>query len=269
MAQTAARPIEEMTTAEMLEELKNFDTPSITNVVATYPNSPLCLGLYNPWTENWYTDQTIRCMYPEIGRLVGYAVTCVYGLPDPNYSNRVSFMDVVDALEAMPKPTILILQQKFPPELAGKVGLAGGNMVSAMKAMGCVGLISNGPSRDLDEIRPMGFQYMLTGVTAGHGAQAVHAVNVPVSVGGMDVAPGELIHMDENGAVKFPADKLAAVLTNARALQKEEEARMAALQAAKSAAEIRAIMSGHAYSAPADSAEDKGKEEKGKRKKKS
>jgi hypothetical protein len=38
---------------EMLEELKNFDTPTITNVVATYPNNPLCLGLYNPWTQNW------------------------------------------------------------------------------------------------------------------------------------------------------------------------------------------------------------------------
>ena len=56
-----------MNTIEMLEELKNFDTPSITNVVATYPESPLCLGLYNPWSENWYTDQTIRCMYPELG----------------------------------------------------------------------------------------------------------------------------------------------------------------------------------------------------------
>ncbi len=158
-----------MSTQAMLEELKNFDTPSITNVVATYPTSPLCLGLYNPWSENWYTDISIRCMYPELGRLVGYAATCVYGLPDPGY-NRLTFADVIDALDAMPKPTILVLQQKFPPEIVGKVGLAGGNMVSAMKAIGCVGLISNGPSRDLDEVRPMGFQYMLTGITAGHGA---------------------------------------------------------------------------------------------------
>lgn len=238
---------QQLTREQMLEELKNFDTPSITNVVATYPGSPTCLGLYNPWTENWYTDQTIRCMYPEIGRLVGYAVTCTYGLPDPNFKGGPTFADVIDALDAMPKPTILVLQQKFPPEIAGKVGLAGGNMVSAMKAIGCIGLISNGPSRDLDEVRPMKFQYMLTGVTAGHGAQAVQAVNVPVSVGGMDVAPGEIIHMDENGAVKFPADKLEAVLMNARTLQKEEEARMSALQNAKSAAEIRAILSGHSY----------------------
>ncbi len=233
----------------LLEELKDFDTPSITNVVATYPSSPLCLGLYNPWSENWYTDQSIRCIYPELGRLAGYAVTCTYGLPDPTYS-RLSFLDLIDALEASKKPTILVLQQKFPPEIAGKVGLAGGNMVSAMKAIGCVGLISNGPSRDLDEIRPMRFQYMVSGVTAGHGAMAVHAVNVPVSVGGMDVCPGDIIHMDENGAVKFPASQLEAVVVNARALQQQEAERMHALQQATSAAEIRAIFAGHAYSAP-------------------
>lgn len=233
---------------EMMAELCQFDTPSITNVVATYPTHPLCLGLYNPWTENWYTDQTLRCMYPNLGARCGYAVTCVYGLPDPNY-NRLTFMDVLDALDAMPKPTILVLQQKFPPEIAGKVGLAGGNMVSAMKAIGCVGLVSNGPSRDVDEVRPMQFQYMLTGITPGHGAQAVQAINVPVAVCGMDVAPGEIIHMDENGAVKFPADKLAAVLTNAHKFRAEEEARISKLQKASSAAELRAIFGGHAYTA--------------------
>ena len=235
-----------MTELEMIEELKNFDTPSITNVVATYPDHPLCLGLYNPWSENWYTDQSLRCMYPELGRTVGYAVTCTWGVPDPNYSG-VTFMDVLDAMDASPKPTIFVFQQKFPPELEGKVGLAGGNMTTAMQAIGCVGAISNGPSRDIDEIRPMKFQYLLSGVTAGHGAMAVHAVNVPVSVAGMDVAPGEIIHMDENGAVKFPAEKLEAVLENARALQIEETERLDRLRNAKSAAELRAIFGGHTY----------------------
>ena len=217
-------------------------------MVATYPDHPLCLGLYNPWTENWYTDQSVRCMYPELGRTVGYAVTCVYGLPDPGFS-RLTFVDVVDALDASPKPTILVLQQKFPPEIAGKVGLSGGNMTTAMKAVGCVGVVSNGPSRDLDEIRPMGFQYMLSGVTAGHGPMAVRAVNVPVSVAGMDVSPGEIIHMDENGAVKFPAERLAAVLQNVRALQQEEAARMARLREAKDAAQVRAAFGHKSYAA--------------------
>ena len=96
------------------------------------------------------------------------------------------------------------LSRSSRPELANKVGLAGGNMTAAMKSVGCLGAISNGPSRDIDEIRPMEFQYLLSGITPGHGAMAVQAVNVPVSIGGMDVAPGEIIHMDENGACKFP-----------------------------------------------------------------
>ena len=235
-----------MTEQEMMQALKGFDTPSITNVVGTYPVNPLCLGLYNPWTENWYTDQTLHCMYPELGRLVGYAVTCVYGLPDPGF-NRLTFMDVIDALDASPKPTILVLQQKFPPELIGKVGLSGGNMTSAMKAVGCLGMISNGPSRDIDEIRPMQFQNLISGVTAGHGAMSVYAVNVPVSVAGMDVSPGEIIHTDENGAVKFPANRMEAVLTNVKALQIEENDRQGRLQKASSAAEVRAVFAGQSY----------------------
>jgi 4-hydroxy-4-methyl-2-oxoglutarate aldolase len=235
-----------LSTAEMLEALKDFDTPSITNVVATYPANPLCLGLYNPWSQNWYTDQTVRCMYPELGRIVGYAVTAVYGLPDPGFK-RLAFMDIIDAMDASPKPTIFVFQQIFPPEIAGMVGLSGGNMTSAMAAVGCVGAISNGPSRDIDEIRPMRFQYMLSGITPGHGDMAVHAINVPVHVAGMDVSPGEIIHMDENGAVKFPADKLEAVLTNVTKLRDEEAARMGALKGRLTAAQVRAIFAGKSY----------------------
>jgi regulator of RNase E activity RraA len=226
---------------EMLEQLRKHNTPAITNVVATYPNHPLCLGLYNPWTESWYTDESIRCMFPELGSTVGYAVTCVFGLPDPDYS-RLSFADVIDALAASKRPSILAIEQRFPPGLARKVGLCGGVMTTAIKAVGCVGVVSNGPSRDMDEIRPMEVQYLLSGVTAGHGPMAVQAVNVPVSVAGMDVSPGEIIHMDENGACKFPGDRLADVLTNVRALEREENVKMQALKDANTAVDIRAIL---------------------------
>ena len=231
---------------DLFAALREFDTPSITNVVATYPGNPLCLELYHPWSQNWYTDQSLRCWYPELGPVVGYAVTCVYGLPDPLYSG-LSFMDVVDALEASPKPAIFVFEQRFPPEIAGKVGLSGGNMTSAMQAVGCVGGLTNGPSRDIDEIRPMGFQYLTSGISPGHGPTALHAVNVPVRIAGMDIAPGEIIHMDENGAVKFPASKLEAVLANVRKLRDEEEKRMNALHRASTAQEVRAIMAGQPY----------------------
>ncbi|MDA0708686.1 MAG: RraA family protein [bacterium] len=235
-----------MTDQAIMKELEKFDTPSITNVVATYPKNDLCLGLYNPWTVNWYTDERIKCMYPELGPRCGYAVTCIYGLPDPGFT-RLTFMDVADALDASPKPTILALEQKFPPEIAGKIGLAGGNMTTTMQTLGCVGCVSNGPSRDIDEIRPMAFQYLLSGITPGHGDQAVHAVNVPVSISGMDVAPGEIIHMDENGAVKFPANRLAEVLANVKKLAEQEGALQKRIKGAKNAPEVRAAFAGKAY----------------------
>jgi 4-hydroxy-4-methyl-2-oxoglutarate aldolase len=234
-------------TTDVFAALRKIDTPTITNVVATYPKNPLCLGLYNPWTENWYTDTSIRCIYPEMGAVIGHAVTCVFGLPDPNYAGRLSFMDVIDALDAMAKPTILIIQQKWPAELMAKAGLAWEIMVTSMKAVGCIGMLSNGPSRDVDAVRRLDFQMLLGGVTAGHGEMAVQAVNVPVSVGGMDVAPGDLIHMDENGAVKFPADKAEQVLENATAMLAGEAEHLARLRAATTAAEVRAA--GGAYAA--------------------
>ena len=42
-----------MTEQELFDELKKIDTPTITNVVATYPGRPHCLEIYNPWSENW------------------------------------------------------------------------------------------------------------------------------------------------------------------------------------------------------------------------
>ena len=112
------------------------------------------------------------------------------------------------------------------------------------KACGAIGVVTNGPSRDVDEIRPMKFQYMMSGVTPGHGEMAISAVNVPVSVAGMDVAPGEIIHMDENGACKFPADRLADVCKNVDAFKKEEDEQVKAINSAKTLEEIKAAFSG-------------------------
>jgi regulator of RNase E activity RraA len=190
----------------------------------------------------------LSCWYPELGPIAGYAVTCTYGLPDPNYKGR-SFMDVLEAMDRLGKPSIFCFQQKFPLGIADKVGLAGGNMTSAMRACGAIGALSNGPSRDIHEIRPMNFQYLTRGRCAGHGEQAVHAVQVPVSIAGMDIAPGEIIHMDENGAVKFPADRLEQVVRLAKELLAEEDDRVGRLLRAKGFVQVKQIMAGHQYAA--------------------
>ena len=231
---------------KIMKELEKFDTPTITNVVATYPGAETCMEIYDPWKDNWYTDHTIRSMYPEMGRSCGFAVTCTYGIPgeDGKSESGLGFGDVLEAVGASPKPVIVIIKQTVPERIRGKMGLVGGNMATAFKSAGCIGVISDGPSRDVDEVREIGIQYMLSGITPGHGPFDVKSVNTPVTVAGMDVEPGEIIHMDENGAVKFPRKYLKEVLENCIKLNREEAEKMSMLASTNDVALLKKYMNG-------------------------
>jgi len=232
-----------MTEQEIISKLLNYDTPSITNVVATYPKeTEICLGLYEPWDSNWYTDDSLRCLYPELGRVAGHAVTCVFGTPTPG-SNNLNFLDVLRAIGRSPKPVVLLVKNDFPERYKRKCAISGGNMSTAMKASGVVGVISDAPTRDVDEVREIGLQYLVTGATAGHGEFTVKAINVPVSIAGMDVCPGEMIHMDENGAVKFPREHLTGVLERLEKLNDIEKVRMEKMRNAANVEDVIKILS--------------------------
>ncbi|MBQ6395602.1 MAG: RraA family protein [Atopobiaceae bacterium] len=219
MSENVLTPEQELA---MIKELEQYDTGTITNVVATYPGASTCLSLYAPWDVNWYTDQSIKVLFPEMGPRCGYAVTCVYGLPDPAVKDGPGLIDILRAMDETPKPVVLVIKQDFPDRIKGKIGLCGANMTTAFKSMGTTAIISDGPSRDVEDVRAMGVQYMLTGTSAGHGKFQVKAVNVPVEICGMDVAPGEIIHMDANGAVKFPRKYLPQVVEYCKQITAEE-----------------------------------------------
>lgn len=234
-------------TPAAFEALKGFDTPTITNAVASYPNDPKCLAIYNAWKGKWYTDQTLKCMYPELGRRIGYVVTAVYGPVDHDSKSKYSLYDILQAIEAAPKPVILAIKQDFPEEMKGINGLAGGMMMSSFRALGVEGVISDGPSRDLDEVRNFDIQYMLTGVTPGHGDMEIHAVNVPVSICGMDLMPGEIVHMDENGACKFPSGRIDDVLERSKQFSESEGDKQKRILESETALEVISILVGSAY----------------------
>jgi 4-hydroxy-4-methyl-2-oxoglutarate aldolase len=222
----------------LLSEIEKYDTPSVTNVVASYPlREEVCLGLYSPWTQRWSSNNDLKCHTPELGSKAGYAVTYVIGMQEPGF-NRLSYRDLFDAIEKSPKPVIVCLQQDFPEEIKKKCGPTGGMICGALKRLGAVGLITDGPVRDLQEIKEMGnFQYMSNGLAPSHGVVSVRAVNAPVHICGMDIAPGEIIHTDVNGAVKFPADKLEAVVEKLRILSNYENKRAAMVREADNTAE--------------------------------
>jgi regulator of RNase E activity RraA len=95
-------------------------------------------------------------------------------------------------------------------------------MTAEFKAFGVVGVVTDGPLRDYVEIREEGVQYLATGFTSGHGDTQLRGANIPVTVGGMSVKPGDIIHLDQCGACKFSADKLGKVLEYATELLRRE-----------------------------------------------
>jgi regulator of RNase E activity RraA len=225
-------------TEKILKELLSYNTPTIGNVVATYSDNPYCLGLYDNWYGKWYTNQKVKCMFPEKGRRIGFAVTLVFSLPEPG-KKFPSFLDLIETLGKAKKPIIIVARQEFPEDIADSVGLFGGQMTSMQQASGVVGVITDGPSRDLDEMREMDVQYIMSGTTPGHGDFVLKEINVPVMVAGMEVNPGEIIHMDEHGATKFPADRLEEVYNNILKFSLQEDKQAQSLLKAKTVEEIK------------------------------
>jgi 4-hydroxy-4-methyl-2-oxoglutarate aldolase len=211
-----------MTESGIIEELRKIDTPTISNVVATYPKREICLKLYDAWYGGWYTDTSIKCVYPEMKPVVGYVATVVFCEESTKYTG-VDRWALPEHIEATRKPVVLVAEQQFPPELADRVGLFGEMMTTQYKALGVAGVVTNGPMRDVDAIKPLGVQYYATGFTPAHGDMMVKAVGVPVTVGGMTVMPGDMVHMDMHGVVKFPARKMEEILSRAKRLLEEEK----------------------------------------------
>ncbi len=223
----------------LFEKLRGFNTASVGNVVASYPQHPHCLGLYDPWHGRWYTDDSVKCLLPEIGPVIGHAATVVFGLDDP-LQPAVSYMDFVDFLLDGPQPCVVVCEAQFPPEILCRAGIFGGQSGALFKACGVVGLLTSSPVRDVDEIRALGVQHIARGVTSGHGSLSLRAFNVPVNVAGMDVGPGDVVHMDENGACRFPAARLADVCAHIDAFSSEEFEHSSLLLSSGSSESIKA-----------------------------
>lgn len=227
----------------IMKELEQFDTPTITNAVATYPASPDCLGLYDPQEIDWYTDNRLRCLYPELGVRCGFAVTAVYGMPDHAFS-RLEFKDILLGIAEAEGPVVLVLKENFSEKMKNRNALIGGNMMTSFKQLGVVGVIGDAPARDLEEMRPLGVQCLFPGLAAGHGTMTIQAVNVPVHMSGMDVAPMEIIHMDANGAVKFPRSHLRDVLDCAKRIRDYDENRQTVIKKLTDPMQIADAMKG-------------------------
>jgi len=208
------------TEERMMQDLKKFDTATICNVVATYPESDVCLRLYDAWRGEYYTDTSVRCMYPEYGPVCGYAATVWYSDERAEQTKLDPWL-LSDHLDLTPKPIILVAHQTYSEGL-NRAGLFGAMMSNEFRAMGVRGVVTDGPIRDYVGIKETKVQYLATGLTAGHGPFQIRGAGIPVRVAGMSVSPGDVVHIDECGACKFPASKLPDVLRGAAELLRRE-----------------------------------------------
>ena len=117
---------------------------------------------------------------------------------------------MVHALVAHARPgDVLVLTSADPAPVA----LVGELLATQMQAKGVAGILVDGAVRDLDELRELGLPIWARFVRAqGAGKGEVGRIDVPVVVGGAEIAPGDLVVLDCDGAVALPAGRAGEVL---------------------------------------------------------
>jgi regulator of RNase E activity RraA len=84
--------------------------------------------------------------------------------------------------------------------------------------IGVVGVVIDGAIRDVAEVRAREFPVYARGVThRGPYKDGPGEINVPVSVGGMVVNPGDVVVGDQDGLMAFAPDEAALLIEKARA----------------------------------------------------
>lgn len=204
-----------MLTSEQITDLRRIDSPTIANAIETFKVRPRVQG---------YVGYDIRTIFEDLPPTVGYAVTCTV---DSTTEGRegIGFQKLYEILEDAPKPAIVVMQDVGSDRLhschAGEV------MSTTMKRLGAVGILTDGGLRDVREVRALGgFQYFCAGLVVSHGNPICVSVNTEVTISGMVVKPGDLLHGDINGIVMIPDEIAGQVADAARETWAKEEVTM-------------------------------------------
>jgi regulator of RNase E activity RraA len=193
----------------VLDRLRDHSTPTIANAVEKFRVRPRGSG---------YTDGSIRCLFPSLGRMVAIAATVkVRSMPA---RGPIPFDVLLDHAFAQPGPSVILAQDLDDPP--GR-GTAWGEVnTSLLAAVGCLGVVTNGAARDLPEMEAAGFQVHAGSVCPSHGQVQIAEVGTEVTVGGLRVAPGDLLHADQHGVVAVPREIAEQVPDVAATLEAKE-----------------------------------------------
>jgi regulator of RNase E activity RraA len=181
---------------QVLTSLGRYDTPTICNAIELFDVRPRNAGFMN---------STVRACFPEMPPMVGYAVTSTFRSMSPPRSGDVyAGMDQqVSRFLELGGPAVMVYQDLDDPVVSATFGEV---MCSVYKSFGSVGIITSGAGRDLEQVRNLGFPAFTSGAICSHAYCHTLAVNVPVTVGGICIYPGDLLHGDLNGVTTIPHD---------------------------------------------------------------
>ena len=192
-----------MSNADLLAALKALDTPTLCNALERVAPERTGYG---------YTTRPLVCVRPELEPIVGYARTATIRAVQPSAregaAEREARLAYYESIAAGPHPTVTVIEDIDP---APGVGAWWGEVQTHLhRGLGSLGVVTNGSVRDLGELAE-GFQVLAGNVGPSHAFVHPVAWDIPVSVHGMRVCPGDLVHADRHGAVVVP-EALAALL---------------------------------------------------------
>ncbi len=201
-------------TDDQLEALRKIDSPTVSNAIEHFGVRPRVEG---------YAGWELRCAFPELGTMIGYAVTCTADSTTASRRDERGLMRLWEAVETAPKPAVIVIKD-IGPERSRSCHM-GEVMATTAKALGAVGCMPDGGLRDVAEVRALGgFQYFSPGFVVSHGNAVICEVNVPVTLDGLAVNVGDLLHGDVNGVLTIPdtiADRIAAQAQQVRLAERD------------------------------------------------
>jgi regulator of RNase E activity RraA len=155
--------------------------------------------------------------------MVGYAVTGRLRSGDPPIAG--SFFhdrgDLWTRILETHAPRILVLEDV--DERPGRGAFAGDMHAAILNALGCVGYVTNGAVRELPSVRRIGVQLFAGTIAVSHAYAHIFDIGIPVTVDGMEVHTGTLLHGDQHGLVTVPAEIAGEIPNVAAKLQRSEQ----------------------------------------------
>jgi 4-hydroxy-4-methyl-2-oxoglutarate aldolase len=199
-------------TEEQLETLRQIQSCAIANAIETFDIKSRSEGFMMP---------SIRSIFPDMDNMIGYAVTAVISAEKaPTQRMNVSRPDWFDEILKIPEPRVLVMQDLDYPNVIGSFW--GEVQANIHSKLGCVGTVTDGGVRDLDEMRAKGFNAFATEVLVSHAYVHIVDANVPVTVGGLTVNPGDIVMGDKHGVIGIPKEIASEIPTAVEAVEARE-----------------------------------------------